>query len=123
MVNYSSSMSKIPAQLDNGVLERITSGTLPVLRVKQGNLRYLSKNGLKLLISGPNEGGDETEDQSTESIPGLNSVSDLDPDKYEGGFKVWESTKDLLDSIYEEPNLVRGKSVLDVGNIIRSKII
>lgn len=36
------------------------------------------------------------------SVPGLNSKLDLDKGKYEGGFKVWESTNDLVDFLIKD---------------------
>ena len=117
-------MAKLPVNLDQQVLERLINGNLPVLEVKQGNLKYLTKSSLKILIgvqsseirSGSGHSEHAQEDaELIAKIPGLDSVSDLEPSKYEGGFKVWESTKDLLEYLYQNPDLVRGKTVLDVS--------
>lgn len=116
-------MAELIVHLDNHVMDNLESDTLPVLQVKQGNLKYLSKKSLKLLICGQSTDGNmnAADDKSLEesriinSTPGLTSESDLEPSKYEGGFKVWESTKDLIELLYEDPDLVRGKTVLDVS--------
>jgi SAM-dependent methyltransferase len=50
-----------------------------------------------------------------DSVPGVAGSSDLIPGKYEGGFKVWESTADLLTWITENPDLIRNKVILDLG--------
>lgn len=41
--------------------------------------------------------------------------SDLIPGTYEGGFKLWECTLDLLEYLRENRILFNGKSVLDLG--------
>lgn len=45
-------------------------------------------------------------------------VSDVIPGVYEGGFKLWECSLDLLSFIYDsvgaDPNFLVGKTVLDV---------
>lgn len=41
--------------------------------------------------------------------------SDLIPGTYEGGFKLWECTIDLLDHLSKNSTLFIGKSVLDLG--------
>lgn len=52
---------------------------------------------------------------NVDSVLGLAGPSDLTPGKYEGGFKVWESTTDLLQWISEEAAFLENKSVLDLG--------
>lgn len=39
------------------------------------------------------------------SVPGLYSDLDLESSKYEGGFKVWESTRDLVKFIIEDKSI------------------
>lgn len=118
-------MANLPIEIDGGMLDKLLHHDLPVLRVKEG-IKYLSKGSVKLLIESADvsssTGGEQVSADtsskkvsSIESIPGLSSASDLEPSKYEGGFKVWESTKDLLELLYEDPSLVRGKTVLDVS--------
>lgn len=41
------------------------------------------------------------------SVPGLYSDVDLDKDKYEGGFKVWEGTCDLVKFLNEDEDVIR----------------
>ena len=45
----------------------------------------------------------------------LNSPSDLIPGIYEGGFKVWECTQDVLEMLTQNELTAKGKRVLDVG--------
>lgn len=45
----------------------------------------------------------------------LNSPSDLVPGVYEGGFKVWECTQDVLEMLAQNELNVNGKKVLDAG--------
>lgn len=42
-------------------------------------------------------------------------ISDLISGTYEGGFKLWECTLDLLEYLSENPMFFNGKSVLDLG--------
>ena len=53
--------------------------------------------------------------QSLQASEHLNSPSDLVSGVYEGGFKVWECTQDLLDLLTGDEVPVKGKSVVDVG--------
>ncbi|GMS89807.1 hypothetical protein PENTCL1PPCAC_11982, partial [Pristionchus entomophagus] len=41
--------------------------------------------------------------------------SDLTTHVYEGGFKVWECARDLCELIEQEPEIVKGKNVLELG--------
>ncbi|XP_050428586.1 histidine protein methyltransferase 1 homolog [Adelges cooleyi] len=49
-----------------------------------------------------------TEDPSTHS-------SDLIPGIYEGGYKLWECTADMLNYLSNNINIVKGNSILDLG--------
>jgi cyclopropane fatty-acyl-phospholipid synthase-like methyltransferase len=40
---------------------------------------------------------------------------DIVPGVYEGGFKLWECTSDLLRFLVDHPQLVAGKRVLEMG--------
>lgn len=53
--------------------------------------------------------------QSLQASEHLNSPSDLVSGVYEGGFKIWECTQDLLNLITCDEVTVKGKSVVDVG--------
>ncbi|ESN90928.1 hypothetical protein HELRODRAFT_90686, partial [Helobdella robusta] len=48
-------------------------------------------------------------------VQAINYKSDLLPNKYEGGFKVWECTIDLLQYFIKNEISFTGKSVLDLG--------
>lgn len=57
------------------------------------------------------------------SVPGLNSRLDLDKGKYEGGFKVWECTNDLVNFLIKDDRYVgqllhqdKGLRVLELGS-------
>ena len=50
-----------------------------------------------------------------DSVPGIGGSSDLIPGKYEGGFKVWESTGDLVQWISENAADLKNKVILDLG--------
>lgn len=47
-----------------------------------------------------------TRSMSLVSVPGLYSDLDLERGKYEGGFKVWESTRDLVKFITEDNSVI-----------------
>jgi len=75
---------------------------------RQINLLLINKSLVKKLI--------ETLGKDCNAIPGFSSQSDLISGIYEGGFKVWECTKDLLEMISEKSEeLIDGKNVLDLG--------
>lgn len=48
-----------------------------------------------------------TRSMSLVSVPGLYSDLDLERGKYEGGFKVWESTRDLVKFITEDNSVIK----------------
>jgi hypothetical protein len=64
-----------------------------------------------------------TRSLSLVSVPGLYSDLDLEKGKYEGGFKVWESTRDLVNFIHEDKSIIeellhrqsRKFKVLEIG--------
>lgn len=58
---------------------------------------------------------EEIKSDCDKDIPGLSSNSDLISGHYEGGFKVWESTKDLLQLLTVDTSVIQGKDVLDLG--------
>lgn len=70
-------------------------------------LKYVGLNFVKSVIT---ESGDNVDSQ-----PGIASQSDLVPGVYEGGFKVWESTRDTVELILANKDLVAGKRVIDVS--------
>lgn len=75
---------------------------------KEHEIRCLKQSAVKRIIEKTNQVyGDE--------VIGLSSNSDLITGQYEGGFKVWESTKDLLDVITSDSSKVQGKNILDLG--------
>lgn len=59
---------------------------------------------------------------SLTSVPGLYSDLDVDRGKYEGGFKVWESTADLINFVTKDHTIIDGLlheskplNVLEIG--------
>lgn len=97
------------------IFSRDTLQTFPpvaqVLRLKGHGvvkqIRYCKREQVKQAI--------ESAGLSVDQVLGICKHSDLIPGKYEGGFKVWESTSDLIEWINENGDCVIGKRVLDVG--------
>jgi len=98
--------------LVQGVLAQHDSTTFPkcAYHAVDGSnqcLRYVPKSLVSQLIS--------KSGLSAQEVTGLLSNSDLIPNKYEGGFKVWESTRDLLELVDQQQACLLGKRVLDLG--------
>ena len=66
-------------------------------------------------------------DSSTNSLTqeiGLNSPSDLTPGVYEGGFKVWECSRDMIDFIQNDLQLTGTmNNCLDVSLVFYQKYV
>ena len=77
------------------------------LKTDIGNLNYVKLNFVKNIF--------ELTGCLSNSIDG---ISDVIPGEYEGGFKVWESTTDLVNLIAAMGDDVKNKRVLDVSNNI-----
>lgn len=72
------------------------------------NLNYVPKSFVKKLI--------ESSGQSVNHVKGISTNTDLIPSEYEGGFKVWESTSDLIEFLSShEATFFDGKKVFDVS--------
>lgn len=71
-------------------------------------LPYASQDFIKCCVA--------SENRSLDSVPGVSSGSDVIDGIYEGGFKVWECTHDLINLIERETDIVSGKSILDVSS-------
>lgn len=87
--------------------EDLSTLTLKTTGPADRHLRYVSQGFMKayLTLSG----------RSVETVPGVASNSDLLPGVYEGGFKVWESTKDLIELVEKKAIDVVKRDVLDVS--------
>ncbi|XP_059422038.1 histidine protein methyltransferase 1 homolog [Carassius carassius] len=89
------------SQIENWVPETITIGALPPL---------LCLNESVFEKTAP-----EQEDSEEILAKTLTQNSDLISGIYEGGFKIWECTYDLLEYIDDEGETFAGKRVLDLG--------
>ena len=69
---------------------------------KKGYLRYLKTATVKLLACHSND---------EETLDNLNSTTDLVTGVYEGGFKVWECSKDIIEFICDSTET--GKPLVD----------
>jgi len=75
------------------------------LKTDAGSLYYVKLNFVKHVV--------ELTGCQSQSIEG---ISDVIPGVYEGGFKVWESTTDLVNLIASSNADVKDKRILDVSN-------
>lgn len=80
-------------------------------------LYTLSENAIRKLVYLTEAGCDESrlDVYLQEQLPYLQANSDLIAGRYEGGFKVWESTVDLIEHLEQERLLRPEQSYLDVG--------
>ncbi|RWS26808.1 histidine protein methyltransferase 1-like protein [Leptotrombidium deliense] len=88
-------------------LEEQASDSVRLIKVSQSRLKCLSPKGTKRFICEQNT--------NPESVLGLHSNSDLMPGIYEGGFKIWECSHDLLQYLDTHVYISDTTSVLEIG--------
>ncbi|KAI1295553.1 Histidine protein methyltransferase 1 -like protein [Halotydeus destructor] len=106
MAEMKATLETLESELDR--LEATQS--LPTVKLSNCplNLHYVSLDYIKTTLRSRHNG-------SGSEIVGVDSSSDLVPGIYEGGFKVWESSVDVIELIRSNPELVKDRDVLDMG--------
>ncbi|KAN0011713.1 hypothetical protein ACTFIU_007279 [Dictyostelium citrinum] len=83
---------------------------------------FSSKNKLKKLVK-PFKGTQDNNHDNTNNVNSNNNKdyeklldkTDLIPGVYEGGFKLWECSIDIINYLFEEGIDLKGKKVLEIG--------
>lgn len=93
----------------DGLIEMSKCQSIPELRkkiIKKTKVKVKTCDGNDLVLTPKILVDDWIKSMRFSKIPGLRVNSDLESGKYEGGFKVWEGTYDLLDFVNTNQDII-----------------